>query len=95
MKRDLNEQREKIANNGKKALKLFTKDRKKHIKIIQNCIKKGITVITDRYKYSTYAYQTAQGIPFEEIHKLQKTMPEPDITILIDTPAEIAIQRLS
>ena len=80
---------------GEQALKLFVEDRAKHCKMIDACLKKGIIVLSDRYKHSTYAYQMAQGMPFEKIHELHKPLLIPDLTIIIDMPAAEAVRRLS
>jgi len=82
-------------SQGEDALKLFVEDRTKHCKIIETCLKKDIIVISDRYKHSTYAYQMAQGIPFEKIHELHKPLLVPDLTIVIDLPAEEAVKRMT
>ncbi len=79
---------------GEQALKLFVEDRANHCKMIEACMKKGIIVLTDRYKHSTYAYQMAQGIPFEKIHELHKPLLVPDLTIVVDIPASEAVKRL-
>ena len=82
-------------SEGEQALKLFVEDRKNHCKMIEACLKKGIIVLSDRYKHSTYAYQMAQGIPFEKIHELHKPLLVPDLTIVIDIPAEEATRRMT
>ena len=79
---------------GEQALKLFVEDRAKHCKMIETCMKKGIIVLSDRYKHSTYAYQMAQGIPFEKIYELHKPLLVPDLTIVVDISATEAVKRL-
>ncbi len=79
---------------GEEALLLFLKDRKEHVKIIKIMLKKGVIVLSDRYKHSTYAYQMAQGMSFEKIHEMHKGLPVPDITIIIDITTEEAEKRL-
>ena len=80
---------------GEQALKLFVEDRAKHCKMIDACLKKGIIVLSDRYKHSTYAYQMAQGMSFEKIHELHKDLLVPDLTIVIDVPAAEAVKRIT
>ena len=80
-------------------LLLFLVDRMNHIKNrIMPALDSGKVVISDRYHFSTLAYQTAQGIPREKIdgvlRVLEFEIPLPDLTILIDIPAEIALERL-
>jgi dTMP kinase len=81
-------------SQGEQALKLFVEDRANHCKMIEACLKKGIIVLSDRFKHSTYAYQMAQGIPFEKIHELHKPLLVPDLTIIADIPASEAVKRL-
>ena len=73
---------------------LYTKDRKEHNKIILKQLNQGHTVICDRYYYSTIAYQQAQGDNIKKILKKSKKFLVPDLTLVIDIPAETAMQRL-
>lgn len=61
--------------------------------IIPN-LKKEINVITDRFKLSTIAYQSAQGIDMHKLIEKQKNLPVPDFTFIVDLPAEVAEQRM-
>ncbi len=81
-------------SQGKQALTLFVKDRTEHCKIIESALKKGVTVLCDRYKYSTYAYQMAQGLTFEEINTAHAGLLVPDLTLIIDIPAPEATRRM-
>ena len=83
-------------SQAKKLAELFVQDRKEHAKefIIPN-LEKGIHVISDRYKLSTIAYQSAQGIPVQELIDMHANLPIPDITIIVDLPAERAAERMS
>jgi dTMP kinase len=85
---DPNSQKEKITQ-------LFLEDRWEHIKdIILPSLQKGSIVISDRYKYSTICYQAAQGIPMKELIDKQEAMPIPDFIFFIDTPSQIAVERM-
>ena len=57
----------------------------------------GVTVISDRYDLSSLAYQsvTAPGGPevVPWIRELNKRALRPDLTVVIDVPAEIAAER--
>ena len=72
--------------------------RAEHIdRVILPAIKRGAIVLCDRFKDSSIVYQgIANNIPNREIDKIHafalKTC-EPDLTILIDVPAEIGIKR--
>jgi len=87
--------KEEPEKHAKILTELFIKDREKHINsLINPNLKKGIYVISDRYKFSTIVYQSIQGIPIKKLIERHKGMPIPDITFIIDTPAEIAAERM-
>lgn len=74
---------------------LFVNDRKWHLEhVIQPAIKLGLQVVSDRYKPSTLAYQSAQGMDLDELIKLHQGLLIPDLTFLLDLPAEAAMQRM-
>ena len=80
--------------NGLNAVRYFAENRKSHNKLFVPMLNEGIHVISDRYWHSNFAFQGAQGIPLEEIAKANLDSRVPDITIILDLPAEIAIARL-
>ena len=81
-------QAEKLAN-------LFIEDRKLMAKEIVNPnLEKGLFVIADRYKLSTIAYQSAQGIDMNHLIEKQNQIPNPDITFIIDLSPETAMKRM-
>lgn len=53
----------------------------------------GLVVIFDRYVASSIAYGEAQGLESEWLVSLQRFLPWPDLTILLDVTPEIAVQR--
>ena len=53
----------------------------------------GLVVIFDRYVASSIAYGEAQGLESEWLVSLQRFLPWPDLTILLDITPEIAVQR--
>ena len=77
---------------------LYIEDRKRHAEEILNPnLEKGCIVISDRYILSTFAYQQAQGISMDKLVKMHNTgslLPFPDITFVVDVPAEVAIERM-
>lgn len=75
--------------------KAFVCDREMHIKNdIEPAILNNINVVCDRYYQSTLAYQGAQGVDLRYLRELHKDwLIEPDLTILLDCPAEIASKR--
>ena len=78
-----------------KLLELFIEDRILHA---ETCIKPQLfldnVVVCDRYKYSTIAYQWAQGIPVELIIGKHVLLPMPDLTIILDLDPKIALGRI-
>jgi dTMP kinase len=76
---------------------LYPADRKKHVnRFIIPCMSFGAIVISDRYKYSTIAYQGAQGIPVERTIEVHKEMLIPDLALILDiTPEEYVMRAVS
>ncbi|MBI4210458.1 MAG: dTMP kinase [Candidatus Diapherotrites archaeon] len=82
--------------NARQFLDLYIADRKEHTESeILPAISAGKIILCDRYKYSTFVYQGLQGIPLEKIRGLHAGMPVPDITFILDLPAETALERIS
>lgn len=79
-----------------KELELFILDRKEDVaRNILPRLEKCVTVIMDRYYYSSVAYQGALGIDPEKILRINEEFaPKPDLTILLDISPEIAIERI-
>ena len=79
-------------------LLLYTADRAQHIKeYILPLLSDGKMVLCDRYYDATMAYQGfARGLDIgliEKIHKLLFDNLKPDITLLLDLPPEIGLER--
>ncbi len=68
-------------------------------KVIMPAIHDGKVVLTDRFFHSTYAYQGyGQGLPLEEIDLIRHASIgtlAPDLTLLLDLPAEKGLKRAS
>lgn len=78
-------------------LKYFLNDRKDHLENkIRPALADGYMVILDRYFYSTIAYQ---GILVSDVDELERKVRSeadlPDITFIMDLPAEIATYRIA
>lgn len=81
--------------NADKFLELYVKDRKEHIeKEIIPALNEGKIVISDRFKYSTYAYQLVQGNSFEEINEMHVEMIQPELALILNLSVETALERL-
>ncbi len=75
---------------------LFTADRAEHVdKVIRPALEKGKVVISDRYYYSTVAYQSVQGIGDQWISQMNSFVPEPNLVIVLEVASEKALARMS
>lgn len=76
------------------ALTYFVKDREDHLlNRVMPALHDGATVIQDRGKYSTVAYQGAQGIVLERILQEHKGMIVPDAVVILNLPLEETLRR--
>jgi len=74
---------------------LFAADRFEHVKNeILPALDNGKIVVSDRYVYSSLAYQGATGLDLEWIKMVNKHAIKPDLAIFIDVKPEIVLQRL-
>lgn len=80
--------------NAQKLTELFVADRRVHAKVIEGMLAQGWHVVCDRYKYSTLAYQQAQGVALDVLMKLHEGVLVPDLTLIIDVPAKVALERI-
>src|SRR4029434_1770003 len=53
----------------------------------------GTIVVCDRYLASSIAYGEAQGLDAEWLTNIQKYLPQPDITFLLDIAPEVSARR--
>ncbi len=82
-------------SRGEKLAEMFVNDRKKHMQeVIAPNIRRGLHVISDRYAFSTLAYQQTQGVPLNKLLEMHKGLPIADIIFIIDVPARTAMQRM-
>jgi dTMP kinase len=81
--------------NQLESLKYFSENRRVHNKIFRPLLDLGAHVISDRYYHSTFAFQGAQGIPYERIAEVNRSegIKIPDITFLLDVPVDVVVQR--
>jgi dTMP kinase len=61
---------------------------------VKPALSKGTIVVSDRYLYSSLAYQGAAGLDLEWIEKINEHSILPDLAVFIDVEPETAIQRL-
>lgn len=77
-------------------LRLFTEDRREHVRdFIEPALKRGKTVVLDRYYLSTIAYQGARGLEPEKIRiENEAFSPRPDLAIILVLDPECALRRI-
>ncbi|MFQ6050451.1 MAG: dTMP kinase [Candidatus Hydrothermarchaeota archaeon] len=73
---------------------LFAADRFEHTKIIKKNLEEGKIVISERYVYSSMAYQSASGVNINWIETINNFVVVPEIIILLDIPAETGLKRI-
>ena len=85
----------KIEATTEEILELFVMDRKEHVdQKINPALNEGKIVLMDRYYYSTMAYQAAAGIDVKRIRKDNEFAPKPEIVLIFDLPADLAMKRV-
>jgi dTMP kinase len=76
---------------------MFAADRLDHVETeIQPLVRKGVHVVCDRYYHSSVAYQSTTGGGPEAIgwiRELNRFARAPDLTLVLDVPAEVAAER--
>jgi len=74
---------------------LFAADRYEHVESeILPALEKGKIVVSDRYIYSSLAYQGAAGLSLDWIRGINQHAVTPDLAIYLDVEPETVVQRL-
>ena len=74
---------------------LFAADRIEHVENeIKPALVQGQLVISDRYVYSSLAYQGAAGLSLEWIEKVNEHALKPDLAVFIDVDPKTVMRRL-
>jgi dTMP kinase len=74
---------------------LFAVDRVDHLeKIVKPALEAGKIVVSDRYVYSSLAYQGAAGLDLRWIEEVNRMARPPDLAIYIDVPPEVVVKRI-
>lgn len=90
-----------MAADGRVIAGLFTADRLDHLVNPRDGIlaqvQSGVTVVTDRYYFSSYAYQ---GVEVDldwliQSNRLSAELLRPDATIFLDVPVAQALERIA
>ncbi len=78
---------------------LFAADRVDHCEMIKKRLEEGFLVLTDRYRDSSYIYQSVQAqfknedITMDWVKEINKMSLNPDLTIILDIDPEISLKR--
>ncbi len=74
---------------------LFAADRFEHVENeILPAMKQGKLVVSDRYVYSSLAYQGTAGLDLDWIRKLNEHALHPDLALFIDVEPATVVKRL-
>jgi len=74
---------------------LFAVDRVDHVESkIEPALESGKIVVSDRYLYSSLAYQGAAGLDIGWIKQINRMALPPDLAIYIDVPPEVVVKRM-
>lgn len=92
--RQLYQDRDSVSRQDE--LDLFLADRREHVaKLIEPGLAQGQVILTDRYYFSTAAYQGVVGFDPEAIIRLNEEFaPVPDLVILIELSPAQAVMRI-
>lgn len=73
----------------------FAADRMVHLEEkLMPLLKEGKTVVCDRYYHSSLVYQPTLGAEFEWVEEINREAIEPDLTVVLDVPAETGMERI-
>jgi dTMP kinase len=72
---------------------LYVANRYETRKQIDAWLAEGRVILCDRYTASTVAYGEAQGLDRQWLGDIQRYLPPADLTVLLDIPPEVAVQR--
>ena len=91
--------RELFVNRGsctlEEELHLFIEDRRQHVReVIAPALAQGQVVLTDRYYFSTAAYQGAAGMDPAAVFARNAFAPRPDMVILLTMRPEASLKRI-
>jgi len=74
---------------------LFAADRFEHVeREVISALNEGKIVVSDRYVYSSLAYQGATGLDLKWIEMINEHAIRPDLAIFVDVELEAVIKRL-
>jgi dTMP kinase len=72
---------------------LYVANRYEWKQTLVDAVGAGTIIVCDRYLASSVAYGEAQGLDAEWLLTIQKYLPQPDVTILLDIPPDVSARR--
>ena len=72
---------------------LYVANRHEYKERIVRDLASGVMVVCDRYLASSVAYGEAQGLDAEWLLTIQRFLPRPDVTFLLDIKPDVAARR--
>jgi dTMP kinase len=72
---------------------LYVANRYEHRPHIESVMARGGVVVCDRYLASSIAYGEAQGLDPEWLAAIQRHLPQPSLTLVLDIPPEASLER--
>lgn len=72
---------------------LYVANRLEHRRSIEQWLAEGTVVVCDRFRASSVAYGEAQGVDAAWLDEIQRPLPVPGITVLLDIAPESAVRR--
>ena len=72
---------------------LFIANRYERKPAVEQWIDGGLILVCDRYRASSIAYGEAHGLDAGWLTEIQRFLPQPDLTILLDISPETALRR--
>ena len=74
---------------------LFAADRIEHVQnIVAPALEEGKLVVSDRYVYSSLAYQGSAGLSLDWIEAINANALKPDLCLFIDVEPKVVLERL-
>jgi len=72
---------------------LYVANRYEHKSLIETEKARGTILVCDRYLASSVAYDEAQGLDAQWLIEMQRHLPQPDLTFLLDIAPEVSARR--
>jgi dTMP kinase len=72
---------------------LYVANRYEYRRRLEEWLARGAIVVCDRYVASSIAYGEAQGLDPDWLRDVQRHLPPPSLTLLLDIPPEASLQR--